>query len=453
MTYTFTTKQGKAATQPIPVARDLTPATSIQIQFTYYGDARSIALTKSLPLPGSGSVVTLSLTAAEVDSLKGCHYKVTMVAPGPPNTGMATYDLQSGDLVYEVPKASSIEAAVDAALAEAALAGGVAGPTGPQGPKGDTGSTGPTGATGPTGPTGPAGPAGDIGPQGLKGDKGDTGSTGPAGAGGGATAQVNRFTTAGSGTLTLPTGFKTARVFLVGGGGGGGAGANPASGTAGAGGGGGGGGGATIIDLIPADFTGTTVSYTVGAGGAGGTTGNGVAGGDTTVAIGSSLTLRAGGGGLGQSSGTAGAGASIATGSMYVGGGGGAGGASAQGANAPITNAHYGPLGGGGGGGLSTTTHLQGASTAIPAWAAASTAATLGTRPAIGANGPGSFSYSEIAAASPGGGSANFSGAAGNGGAGMYGTGGGGGGAAVSGQTRGVGGKGGDGLVIFYFYF
>ena len=109
--------------------------------------------------------------------------------------------------------ADTLQAATNAALAQAKASGafdGADGNTGPQGPKGDTGATGPQGtaghspvvtatksgkvttievdgtavatvndgADGATGPQGPKGDAGDTGPQ---GPKGDPGATGPAG--------------------------------------------------------------------------------------------------------------------------------------------------------------------------------------------------------------------------------------------------------------------------------
>ena len=71
--------------------------------------------------------------------------------------------------------ADTLQAATEAALAQAKASGefdGKDGNTGPQGPKGDTGDTG---------PQGPKGDTGGTGPQGPKGDTGDTGPRGPAG--------------------------------------------------------------------------------------------------------------------------------------------------------------------------------------------------------------------------------------------------------------------------------
>lgn len=77
--------------------------------------------------------------------------------------------------------ADSLQAATDAALAQAKATGEFDGAQGPAGEKGDKGDTGATGATG---PQGPKGDTGDTGPQGPKGDTGATGATGPAGADG-----------------------------------------------------------------------------------------------------------------------------------------------------------------------------------------------------------------------------------------------------------------------------
>lgn len=77
--------------------------------------------------------------------------------------------------------ADTLQAATDAALAQAKESGEFDGAQGPAGEKGDKGDTGATGATG---PQGPKGDTGDTGPQGPKGDTGATGATGPAGADG-----------------------------------------------------------------------------------------------------------------------------------------------------------------------------------------------------------------------------------------------------------------------------
>ena len=77
--------------------------------------------------------------------------------------------------------ADALQAATNAALAQAKASGafnGADGDTGPQGPKGDTGDTGPQGPKGDTGATGPQGPKGDTGDTGPQGPKGDPGASG-----------------------------------------------------------------------------------------------------------------------------------------------------------------------------------------------------------------------------------------------------------------------------------
>ena len=94
---------------------------------------------------------------------------------------------------------SDLQAATDAALAQAKSSGefdGATGPAGPQGPAGAPGKDGTPGADGVTphigdngnwylGDTDTGKPSrGETGPQGQQGEKGDTGATGPAGADG-----------------------------------------------------------------------------------------------------------------------------------------------------------------------------------------------------------------------------------------------------------------------------
>ena len=77
--------------------------------------------------------------------------------------------------------ADTLQAATDAALAQAKESGEFDGAQGPAGEKGDKGDTGATGPQGIQGPVGPQGPQGEQGPQGLHGE---TGPQGPAGADG-----------------------------------------------------------------------------------------------------------------------------------------------------------------------------------------------------------------------------------------------------------------------------
>lgn len=99
----------------------------------------------------------------------------------------------------------------------------------------------------------------------------------------------------GSGTLTVPTGATRAVIYALGGGGGG---ARVASGATRRG---GGNGAICVSDIsVASGQWGTSMSYSVGAGGAGrtSTAGNGTAGGATTVThAGLGVSISAGGGG------------------------------------------------------------------------------------------------------------------------------------------------------------
>ncbi len=101
--------------------------------------------------------------------------------------------------------------------------------------------------------------------------------------------------TAGSGTVTVPTGATRAIIVATGGGGGG---ARVSTGGTRRG---GGGGGTSISDTsVSSGDWGTTVSYTVGAGGAGrtSTNGSGIAGGASTfIGLGLVMTTNGGAGG------------------------------------------------------------------------------------------------------------------------------------------------------------
>ena len=82
--------------------------------------------------------------------------------------------------------ADTLQAATNAALAQAKASGefdGADGDTGPRGPKGDTGATGPQGSKGDTGGDGPQGPKGDTGATGPQGPAGPQGAPGADGEG------------------------------------------------------------------------------------------------------------------------------------------------------------------------------------------------------------------------------------------------------------------------------
>jgi hypothetical protein len=173
------------------------------------------------------------------------------------------------------------------------------------------------------------------------------------------------FTTAGSGTWTVPAGISQISVVCIGGGGGGSA----SAGTSNASGGGGGGGGLGYALLSVT--AGEDLSYVVGAGGAGGASGtaSGTNGGDSTLSrgatvlvsglggtggqsLGDGVTTFAGGSYTGDGGGNGGSGGASNT-NQGGGGGGGAGGYTGNGGNGGTTNSGTGSngIGGGGGGG------------------------------------------------------------------------------------------------------
>lgn len=170
--------------------------------------------------------------------------------------------------------------------------------------------------------------------------------------------------TSGSGNWTVPAGITRIKVIVVGGGGGGGGGS--VSGDCP----GGGGGGTIICDAIAqivATTPGSTIAYSVGAGGAGGY--DATAGADGTASTFGAITGPGGGGGYANSAGmscgglaaacASGQGGGSGTGYMEdgaaIGAGGNGGGAGGNGGhfNTPDgANGNYG--GGGGGGGLAS---------------------------------------------------------------------------------------------------
>jgi hypothetical protein len=303
-------------------------------------------------------------------------------------------------------------------------------------------------------------------------------------ASGGTSADVQKFTAAG--TWTKPTGAKSVEVVCVGGGGGGGGGPG---GTGSSLGGGGGGGGASVARAV---YRGTdldaTVAVTVGAagsGGAGSTSNPGSAGGNGGSSSFGTLTGYGGGGGEGGSAlnnlggggagigssasgtsagtpaalaanGIAGQGApSVANGTPHSAEWGGAAGAGANAggsfANGGAGSVFGGPGGGGGGavnssnvgqsgneGGKNNYTSSGGG--ALGSAGVAGGAGSATPKPYCGSGGGG------------GGGGTNAVGAAG--GAGGPGAGGGGGGAASgASHAGGTGGAGGAGYVLVITYF
>lgn len=92
MSYTFATKKNTAITVTLPVDSDVTGFT-LTAEFSYKKSFSTVALTK--PLTGSAKTVTLSLSAAEVDSLNDIHYRVKAV-----KAGVTSY-IGSGDVDYQ----------------------------------------------------------------------------------------------------------------------------------------------------------------------------------------------------------------------------------------------------------------------------------------------------------------------------------------------------------------
>lgn len=274
-----------------------------------------------------------------------------------------------------------------------------------------------------------------------------------------------------SGTWTKPAGAKSVSIQLIGGGGGGGSGRKGAAGTVRAGGAGGGAGGWST-STFPVSILGSTVTVTVGTGGAGGASrtandssglpgtsgnpttfggwlraggGSGGSGGATGAASGgfsgqlfppSSSSSQNGG----QSSATGTGGTSSGNNQYAPGAGGGAGG---------ITTANVASSGGNGGGvGSSGVSTGSGYGTSISGGPA-------GTSGGAGSNGNVSPTNSGIGGSGGGGGASSTTTNGGNGGNGAtYGGGGGGGGAATNSVgNSGAGGSGAKGIAIITTYF
>jgi hypothetical protein len=302
-----------------------------------------------------------------------------------------------------------------------------------------------------------------------------------------ASANVQTFTSSGTGTWTKPGGSpKTTRVIACGGGGGGGSGADLAATTAGSGGGAGGGADCWEAFFATASL-GSTETVTVGAGGSGGTavssTGAGNPGGAGGVSsFGTTAYFNAYGGGGGQggasaaNTGGGGAGSPWGVGSVGSGGTGGSGNSINGGSG---TNGGGGPYMGTGGGGAGDTSGAAGSqggvsvccgsgggsgggvssSTTAFAGGAGGASATSGFAGVLGGStctvgSSATLLNSAIYAAGPGGagGGGCTSGTAGSGGNGINGGGGGGGGCGDQ-HTSGAGGNGGTGFVVVITYY
>lgn len=124
--------------------------------------------------------------------------------------------------------------------------------------------------------------------------------------------------TSGSGNFTIPTGVTKLKVTVVGGGGGSAGSVEDSTGGAG-------GGGGTAVKWLTGMTSGNTLAYSVGTGGAAGTSapGNGGAGNPSTVSSGTQVitTLTGGGGGAGLAGGGGGAGGGATNGDLNVPGG------------------------------------------------------------------------------------------------------------------------------------
>lgn len=171
------------------------------------------------------------------------------------------------------------------------------------------------------------------------------------------------FTSAGSGTWTVPAGVSQISVVCIGGGGGGSA--CPGDSTSSGGGGGGGGLGYALLSVS----AGEDLNYVVGTGGVGGASGtaSGTNGDDTTLSrnttvlvsglggtggesLGDQVTTFAGGSFTGDGGGNGGSGGASQT-NNGGGGGGGAGGYSGNGGDGGTSNSGTGTNGSGGAGG------------------------------------------------------------------------------------------------------
>ena len=262
-------------------------------------------------------------------------------------------------------------------------------------------------------------------------------------------------TTSGTHTWNKPTGCKAVYVLVVGAGGGGGSGRRGLVSTYRSGGGGGAGGCVSEMWLNGAGL-GSSVTITIGEGGAGGasqttdsTNGNAGTAGGASI-FGDFLKAAGGNGGGGGTNNTTpnnrGTVGSVGWGFGVPGSG------DSDGAGDPASACVFGPSGGGGGGGVgnSNTVFAGGAGGRV---VFAESAGVAGA--ATGANGANGRSYLSTPWFGSGaaGGGASITADAGSGGHGYGGAGGGGGAGCLNSYLSGAGGNGGDGMVIVLSFF
>jgi hypothetical protein len=272
---------------------------------------------------------------------------------------------------------------------------------------------------------------------------------------------IQYFTTVGTATWTKPSGAVTTDVILMSGGAGGGSGRRGAAGTVRCG--GGGGAGATLVQrrFASADLA-SSVTVTVGDGGAGGaavtadsTNGNaGSLSGSSSFGTYLAGPLSTGGAGGTASAGTGGSGSLGGAGT----GGAGANASTTGGAGVSVNPGILGATGGPSGGGITSGDVAGAGAVGAYSYMGGTSSSTFGAAGAVDSTSPTSGTSSGVKGTpggSPGSGAASITTAA-QAGASAYansGAGGAGGGASLNGNNSGAGGKGGSGFVLVVTFF